>query len=47
MNRPALFLDRDGVINEYRPYVHRVEDFQFVDGIFDLVDSTRRRTSGD
>jgi D-glycero-D-manno-heptose 1,7-bisphosphate phosphatase len=37
MNRPALFLDRDGVINEYRPYVHRVEDFEFVDGIFDLV----------
>ena len=37
MRRPALFLDRDGVINEYRPYVHRVEDFDFVDGIFDLV----------
>jgi D-glycero-D-manno-heptose 1,7-bisphosphate phosphatase len=32
----ALFLDRDGVINEDRPYVHRIEDFQFVDGIFDL-----------
>jgi D-glycero-D-manno-heptose 1,7-bisphosphate phosphatase len=37
MSRPALFLDRDGVINEYRPYVHRVEDFRFNDGIFDLV----------
>jgi len=37
MKRPALFLDRDGVINEYKPYVHRAEDFQFIDGIFDLV----------
>jgi D-glycero-D-manno-heptose 1,7-bisphosphate phosphatase len=37
MERPALFLDRDGVINEDRPYVHRVEDFRFMDGIFSLV----------
>jgi D-glycero-D-manno-heptose 1,7-bisphosphate phosphatase len=32
----ALFLDRDGVINEDRPYVHRIEDFHFIDGIFEL-----------
>lgn len=32
----ALFLDRDGVINVYRTYVHRIEDFEFVEGIFDL-----------
>lgn len=32
----ALFLDRDGVINVERDYVHRIEDFEFVDGIFDL-----------
>jgi D-glycero-D-manno-heptose 1,7-bisphosphate phosphatase len=42
MNQPALFLDRDGVINEYRPYVHRIEDFEFVDGIFDLVAAAGR-----
>ena len=34
--RPALFLDRDGVINVERHYVHRREDFEFVDGIFAL-----------
>lgn len=34
--KKALFLDRDGVINEDRAYVHRIEDFHFVDGIFDL-----------
>lgn len=32
----ALFLDRDGVINVEKNYVHRIEDFDFMDGIFDL-----------
>lgn len=35
--RAALFLDRDGVINLDHGYVHRPEDFHFVDGIFELV----------
>ena len=35
MNK-ALFLDRDGIINIDHGYVHKVEDFEFVDGIFDL-----------
>jgi D-glycero-D-manno-heptose 1,7-bisphosphate phosphatase len=34
--KPALFLDRDGVINVDREYVHRVEDFEFLPGIFEL-----------
>jgi len=33
----ALFLDRDGVINVDHGYVHSAENFEFVDGIFDLV----------
>ena len=32
----ALFLDRDGVINEEQNYVFRIEDFHFIDGIFEL-----------
>lgn len=34
---PALFLDRDGVININKGYVHKVEDCEFIDGIFGLV----------
>lgn len=32
----ALFLDRDGVINVERCYVHTREAFEFQDGIFEL-----------
>jgi len=41
--RRALFLDRDGVINIDRAYVHRQEDFEFVDGIFELCRLGRSR----
>jgi len=37
MSNKALFLDRDGVINIEKNYVHRIEDFEFVDGIFDVM----------
>lgn len=37
----ALFLDRDGVINVDHGYVGRVDDFQFMPGIFDLVRAAR------
>ncbi|OQX58566.1 MAG: D-glycero-beta-D-manno-heptose-1,7-bisphosphate 7-phosphatase [Helicobacteraceae bacterium 4484_230] len=33
---PALFLDRDGVINAEKNYLHKVEDVEFIDGIFEL-----------
>lgn len=38
MNK-ALFLDRDGVINVEKNYVYKIEDFEFIDGIFELVRS--------
>jgi D-glycero-D-manno-heptose 1,7-bisphosphate phosphatase len=37
LKRGALFLDRDGVINFDRGYVHRKEDFEFIPGIFEVV----------
>ena len=42
MNKPALFLDRDGVINIDHGYVHTREEFEFVDGIFDVVAAATR-----
>lgn len=39
----ALFLDRDGVVNEDRNFVARREDFIWRPGIFDLVDAGLRR----
>jgi D-glycero-D-manno-heptose 1,7-bisphosphate phosphatase len=36
MGAKALILDRDGVVNIDKDYVYRIEDFEFVDGIFDL-----------
>lgn len=33
--RPAVFLDRDGVINKEKGYVHEVDEFHFIDGVFD------------
>ena len=37
MPRSALFLDRDGVINVDRGYVHRPDQFEFISGIFELA----------
>ncbi|MBD1581551.1 D-glycero-beta-D-manno-heptose 1,7-bisphosphate 7-phosphatase [Pseudoalteromonas sp. S16_S37] len=31
----AIFLDRDGVINVDHAYVHKIEDFEFIDGVFE------------
>jgi D-glycero-D-manno-heptose 1,7-bisphosphate phosphatase len=41
--RPALFLDRDGIVNVDHGYVHRVDQVQFVDGIFELCRTAQQR----
>jgi D-glycero-D-manno-heptose 1,7-bisphosphate phosphatase len=30
----AIFLDRDGVINKEKEYLYRINDFEFIDGVF-------------
>ncbi|MEA3370822.1 MAG: HAD family hydrolase [Campylobacterota bacterium] len=36
MMKRALFLDRDGVINIEKEYLYKIDDFEFIDGIFEL-----------
>ena len=31
----TIFLDRDGVINKEINYLHKIDEFEFIDGIFD------------
>lgn len=37
----AVFLDRDGVINIDHGYVHMVDDFEYVEGVFDACRSIK------
>lgn len=37
MANPAIFLDRDGVINVDTGYVYLVDDFKFIDGVIDAL----------
>ena len=30
----TIFLDRDGVINKEKKYLYKIEDFDFIDGVF-------------
>lgn len=41
-SRPALFLDRDGVINIDHAYVCKPDNFEFTDGIFALCRTAKR-----
>ncbi|MGA9045289.1 D-glycero-beta-D-manno-heptose 1,7-bisphosphate 7-phosphatase [Sulfuricurvum sp.] len=34
--RKALFLDRDGVVNVEKNYLHKIEEFELMDGIIDV-----------
>ena len=34
----AVFLDRDGVINIDKGYVYKIENFEFVDGVFEALE---------
>ncbi|HAY08024.1 MAG TPA: HAD family hydrolase [Hyphomonas sp.] len=41
--KPALFLDRDGVINADKGYVSRVEDFEWIEGAAEAIANFNRR----
>jgi D-glycero-D-manno-heptose 1,7-bisphosphate phosphatase len=35
--KKAIFLDRDGVINVEKDYVYKIEEFEFIDGLFERL----------
>jgi len=35
MTIKTIFLDRDGVINKEVGYLHKIEDFKFINGVFE------------
>ncbi|WP_392552536.1 D-glycero-beta-D-manno-heptose 1,7-bisphosphate 7-phosphatase [Orbus wheelerorum] len=35
--KPAIFLDRDGTINIDYNYVHKIDDFHFIDGVIEAM----------
>lgn len=35
--KSAVFLDRDGVINKDKEYVHKIKDFEIFPGVFDAL----------
>lgn len=43
MARPALLLDRDGVVNREGEHLYRVEDIEFIDGLFDTCRYVRQK----
>jgi D-glycero-D-manno-heptose 1,7-bisphosphate phosphatase len=47
MKQPAVFFDRDGVLNVDKHYVYRIEDFEWIPGAIDsikLANSLQYRT---
>ncbi len=37
MKKPAVFFDRDGVLNHDAGYTHRIEDFNWIDGAVSAI----------
>jgi D-glycero-D-manno-heptose 1,7-bisphosphate phosphatase len=37
VDKPAVFLDRDGVLNVEFGYIHRVEDLRLIPGVAEAV----------
>lgn len=38
----AIFLDRDGTINADNGYVHKINDFQFIDGVIEAMQELKK-----
>ena len=43
MRKPAVFLDRDGVINHDRGYVYKIKDFEWIDGSKEAIKYLKKK----
>ena len=43
MSKPAIFLDRDGVINKDTGYVNQVDDFHFLPGAIEAMQLLKKK----
>ena len=43
VSKPAIFLDRDGVINEDTGYVSQVDDFHFLPGVIEAMQLLKKK----
>ena len=43
MKHKALFLDRDGTINIEKNYIYKIEDFEFINGIIELIKNYQKQ----
>ncbi|GAA3551265.1 D-glycero-beta-D-manno-heptose 1,7-bisphosphate 7-phosphatase [Zobellella aerophila] len=43
MTKPAIFLDRDGVINQDTGYVSHSDDFIFIDGVIEALKTLKQK----
>ena len=43
MSKPAIFLDRDGVINKDTGYVSQVDDFHFLPGAIEAMQLLKKK----
>jgi len=43
MKQKAVFLDRDGVINVDNVFIHKIKDFEFIDGVFNALQKLQQQ----
>ncbi|MCE2570796.1 D-glycero-beta-D-manno-heptose 1,7-bisphosphate 7-phosphatase [Motilimonas eburnea] len=43
MSKPAVFIDRDGVLNVDHGYVYEVDDFEFIDGAIEACQEIKQK----
>ena len=41
--RPAIFFDRDGVLNQDRGYIYKIKDWQWIDGAIEAIKRCNER----